>query len=277
MLVKGATGLQHLQQCEILRHISHIAKCCLTRNKANLRDLIAATSPVILLKLDSSRWFFSPCDLKIQWMTSWNNRAPLLYHIKLCASFQIHWWIQIGVGKCKIRVKIGDFLSLVTLKFNGWPWKTKGELFPYYIKLCALFQSHGWIQTGVIVRKHSFRVKIVDILDDLEKNRTPLLYHVKLFHHFKAISEFKLELQSRNTQFGSKWAIFCRVWPWNLKDDIGKQQGTSSMLLQALCICFIAISSLELELQSGNTQFGSKSMIFCPVWPWNMTDDLEKQ
>ena len=55
------------------------------QNKANLRDLIAATGLVILLKLDSNRQFFRPCDLEIWWMTSKNNRAPLLYYIKLCA------------------------------------------------------------------------------------------------------------------------------------------------------------------------------------------------
>ena len=38
-------------------------------NKANLRDLIAATGLVILLKLDSNHRFFSPCDLEIWWMT----------------------------------------------------------------------------------------------------------------------------------------------------------------------------------------------------------------
>ena len=37
--------------------------------KANLRDLIAATGLVILLKLDLNRRFFSPCDLEIWWMT----------------------------------------------------------------------------------------------------------------------------------------------------------------------------------------------------------------
>ena len=34
-------------------------------HKANLRDLIAATGVVILVKLDSNRQFFSPCDLEI--------------------------------------------------------------------------------------------------------------------------------------------------------------------------------------------------------------------
>ena len=30
--------------------------------------------------------------------------------------------------------------------------------------------------------------------------------------------------------------LFLAVWPWNLTDDLGKQYGTSSTLLQALCI-----------------------------------------
>ena len=54
-------------------------------------------------------------------------------------------------------------------------------------------------------------------------------------HHFKSIGEFKLGLQSRNAEFGSKLVICYPVWPWNLMDDLGKQQGNSSMLLQALC------------------------------------------
>ena len=41
-------------------------------------------------------------------------------------------------------------------------------------------------------------------------------------HHFKAMSEFNLELQYGNAQFGSKSAIFCPVRPWNLTDDIEK-------------------------------------------------------
>ena len=83
------------------------------------------------LKLASNRQFFRSCDREIWWMTSKNNRALLLYHVKFCASFQIHWWIQTGftVQKRSIRVEIGDMLSHVSLKFDGWPWKTIGHLF----------------------------------------------------------------------------------------------------------------------------------------------------
>ena len=83
--------------------------------------------------LDSgrNRRFFVPCDLEIWWMTLENNRAPLLYYIKLCESFQIYRWIEseVTVQKRSIWVKIGKFLSRVTLKFEGCPWKTIGHLF----------------------------------------------------------------------------------------------------------------------------------------------------
>ena len=77
------------------------------------------------------RRFLEPCDLVIWRVTLKNNRALLLYYVKLCAPFQIHWWIQTGftVQKRSIRVEIGDMLSRVTLKFDEWPWKTIGHLF----------------------------------------------------------------------------------------------------------------------------------------------------
>ena len=74
--------------------------------------------------------FFLPCDLEIWLMTFKNNRAPLLCYFKLCASFRSHWWIQTGVTvrKRPIWVKIDDFFSHVTLKFDEWPSKTIGHL-----------------------------------------------------------------------------------------------------------------------------------------------------
>ena len=116
--------------------------------KANLRDLIAATGLVILLKLDSNHRFFSPCDLeicqalciismpsvnsncsyspethnlgqnqqffepcdlKIWRMTLKNNRASLLCYFNV--SFRSHWWIQtaVSVRKRPIWVKFDAF------------------------------------------------------------------------------------------------------------------------------------------------------------------------
>ena len=112
----------------------------------------------------------------------------------------------------------------MTLKYNRAPLL-------YYIKLCALFQSHGWMQTGVTVRKRPIRVKIGNFLSclTLKFDRWPwkiighLFYVASSFvHHFIAIGEFKLELQSGKAQFGSKSSIFLALWPWNLTDDLEK-------------------------------------------------------
>ena len=130
-------------------------------NKANLRDLIAATGLVILLKFDPIHRFFGLCDLEIWCMTLKNNTAPLLYYIKLCVSFQIHRWIQtkVTVRKRSIRVKMGIF---VLCDLEIWWMTLENNRAPllYYIKLCASFHTHWWFQISVTVRKRSFRVKI---------------------------------------------------------------------------------------------------------------------
>ena len=100
----------------------------------------------------------------------------------------------------------------------------------YYIKLSAAFQSHWYIQTGVTVRKRSIRVIVGDFLSRMTLNIDGwpwitighLSYAASSFvHHFIAIGEFKLELQSGNTQCRSKSTIvFSCVtlkfygWPW---------------------------------------------------------------
>ena len=47
--------------------------------------------------------------------------------------------------------------------------------------------------------------------------------------------------------------------------------GTSSFVHHS-----IAIGEFNLELQSENAQFGSKSAIILAVWPCNLMDDIEK-
>ena len=96
-------------------------------------------------------------------------------------------------------------------------------------------------------------------------------------HHLIAIGEFKLELQSGNTQFGSKSTIFQILWPWNLTDYLEKKIRHFFYATSSFEHHFIVIGEFKLKLQSGNAQFGSKSTIFRDVWPWNLTDDLETQ
>ena len=120
-------------------------------------------------------------------------KSNLIYGPKTLSSGQ-HWW----------------FLSCVTLKWYGWPWKTIRHLF----------------------------------------------YTVLSFvYHFKAMGEFKLELQSGNSQFRSKFRLFCPMWPWNLTDDIEKH------------------GRIEIGVTVRRRSIWVKSGPFCPVWNW--TDDLE--
>ena len=105
-----------------------------------------------------------------------------------------------------------------------------------YFKLCASFRSHWWIQTSIKVRKRPIWVKF----DDFKSRATlkfdgwlckaigHLFYATSSFlHHFVAIGEFKLELQSGNAQSGSNLTIFraVRLWAsrWNLTDGLAKQ------------------------------------------------------
>ena len=174
------------------------------------------------------------CDREIWWMTSKNNRALILYNVKLCASFQIHRWIQTGftVQKQSIQVEIGEMLSRVTLKFDGWPWKTIGHLFYATSSFVQHFVAIGEfkleLQSGNAQSGSNstiFRaVRPCNLTDDLEKLIGHLFYATWSFvHHFVSIGEFKLELQSGNAQFGSNSTIFRAVRPWNLTDDLAKQ------------------------------------------------------
>ena len=89
-------------------------------------------------------------------------------------------------------------------------YKTWSKTHLTYFKLCASFQNHWSIQTGVTVRKHQIWIKMSDFLSrDLEiwpmilkNNRAPLLCHIKLCASFHWHMGFKLKLQSTNGYIG---------------------------------------------------------------------------
>ena len=154
----------------------------------------------------------------------------------------VHHFKSIGevklelVWKRSIWVKIGDFLVSHDLEIWWMTLKNNRAPLLYYTKLCAAFQSHWYIQTGVTVRKRSIQAKIGDFLSHVTlkidgwpwKTIGHLSYAASSFvHHFIAIGTFKLELQSGNAQFGSKSAIFfSRVtlkfdgWPWKIMEHL---------------------------------------------------------
>ena len=210
-------------------------------------------------------------------MTPRNNKAPLQYYTKLCASFQIHQWIQIGVTvrKRPIWVKIDDFFRPVSLQFDVWPWKTIGHLFyatSSFVHHCvAIGEFKLELQSGNAL----FFSRVTSQFDVWPWKTTGHLHcaNSSFLHHFIAIGEFKLELQSGNAWFGSKSTIFLVVWPCNLTYDLEK---TIWHLFYATSSCvhhFVAIGEFKLELQSGNAQFGSnrRFLELCDLEIWRMT------
>ena len=118
-----------------------------------------------------------------------------------------------------------SYSCLVAAKNNRTP------LLCYFL-LHASFHSQRWIQAGVTVWKRPIWVKIIDFFSRVTlqfdvwpwKTTGHLFYATSSFvHHFVAIGDFKLELQSGNAQFGSNSTIFRAAWPWNLTDDLQKQ------------------------------------------------------
>ena len=108
---------------------------------------------------------------------------------------QIWWFLE----PCDLEI------WRMTLKNNRAPLL-------FYFKLCAAFCSHRWIQAGVTVRKRPIWVKIDDFFScvTLQFDVWPWKTMGHLFcatssfvHHFEAIGDVKLELQSGNAQFGS--------------------------------------------------------------------------
>ena len=115
-------------------------------------------------------------------------------------------------------------------------------------------------------------------MDDLGKQyRAPLLYHAKLCALFQSHEIIQTEVRVRKHSIRVKIRHFLsRVTSnfdgWPLKATGRLFYATSSFVHH-----FVVTGEFKLELQSGNAQFGSKSTIFLAAWPWNLTDDLEKQ
>ena len=58
------------------------------------------------------------------------------------------------------------------------------------------------------------------------------------------------------------------VWPWNLMDDLGKQKGTSCMLLQVLC-------SILYSLLNSNWSYSPETPNLGQIWRFLEPCDLE--
>ena len=189
------------------------------------------------------------------------------------------------VRKRPIWVKISDVLYRVTLKFDGLPWKTIGHLSSAVSRFVQHFIAIGEFKLELQSGNAQFgsnrwflepcHLEIWRMT--LENNKAPLLCYFKLYASFRShrwiqarVTVRKLPIWVKIDNFFSRVTLQFDVWPWK---TIGHLFYATSSFVQH----FVAIGDLKLELQSRNAQFGSNSTIFRAVWPWNLTDDLEKQ
>ena len=126
--------------------------------------------------------------------------------------------------------QIVDFAALVTLKFDGWPWKTIAHLFS---------------ATSSFV------------------------------HHFVAISEFEMEFQSSNAQFGSKSSIFfglcyLEIWRMTFKFNGNLFYVTSNFINSIISLP--SVLQFTLDLQSRNAQIARYVLTFVTL---ALTFDLD--
>ena len=161
-----------------------------------------------------------------------------------------------------------------------WRMTLKNNRAPHLccFQLCAWFHCHMWIQTGVRLRKRlSWVLTSVTLTFDLWPwpfAWTPLLTMVITPENFMMIrwrEHGEKGVTDGQTDRRTDWTIHRAAWS-QLK-TIGHLFYATSSFVHHL----VPIGEFKLELQSGNAQSGSNSTFFRAVWPWNLTDDLQKQ
>ena len=149
----------------------------------------------------------------------------------------------------------------------------------------------------------------------LKNDREPFLCYVELCHHFKAISVFLLELQSRNAQFWSKSGILFVPCDLEIRWMNLKTNRVLLLCCFKLCVSFESHQWIQTEVTIrkhpiwvniddflsrmalkfdrwpwkaiGHLIYATSNVMhhfilgrnrqILAVWPWNLMDGLEKQ
>ena len=162
------------------------------------------------------------------------NRAPLQCYFKICASYPRHRSIQTGVTvrKCQSLVKIGNFLSCVTLTFDGWPWKVLGHLYFAISIFAHRFISIGQFKLELQSGNDKFGSKSAifcpswpsNLMDDPEKqwgNFSMVFHAVCIILYPSVTSNWSYSLQTPNLGQNRRYFVPCglEIWPMTLKNN----------------------------------------------------------
>ena len=97
----------------------------------------------------------------------------------------------------------------------------------------------------------------------------------KILHnilHKKVENEYGEIMDLHNILHKAYWE---KYWPANGLELLDLNNPNNQAC--KFCASFHNHWSIQTVVTVRNAKFGSKLAIFCPVWPWNLIDDLEKQ
>ena len=159
---------------------------------------------------------------------------PLLYCVKLCASFQIHWWIQTGVTVREplIWVKIGSFWPV-------WPWNLMDDLQKQWGTSSIWHQALCIISKPLVNSNFSYspetlnlgkigyflsRVTLKFWRMTFKNNRAPLLCYFKLCASFHSHQWIETGVTVWKSPIGqNRWVFFVlydlEIWRMTLKNN----------------------------------------------------------
>ena len=162
-------------------------------------------------------------------------------HLFNSTSSFVHFFPTIGEfklylqsGSAQFKVKVGEFCSRVTSKFDGWSWKTIKHLFYVTSSFVHNFTTIGEfeleLQSGK--RLNSGQNQRFLVLCDLEiwrktleNNMAPLICYFKLcalFHSHRSVNS-NWSYSPETTKFGQN--LFWPLWPWPLTSDLDLLHG----------------------------------------------------
>ena len=129
--------------------------------------------------------------------------SSFVHHVKSISEFKL----ELQSGNAQFRSNSTNFFSRVTLKLDGWPWKTIRHLFYATSSFVHHFVAIGELKLELQSGNAQFGSKSANFFSHVTlqfdvwpwKTIGHLFYATSSFvHHFVAIGEFKLELQSGN-------------------------------------------------------------------------------
>ena len=176
--------------------------------------------------------------------------------------------------------KFEIFLSWLTLKFDGWPRQMIGHLsyttssFVHHFVAIDEFKLELIAQLG-------WKLTIFALCDleiwrmTLKNNKAPPLCYFKICASFLIHRWTQAGVTVWKSPIWVKIRVFCPVRPWNLTwpcKIIGHLSYPTSFVHH-----FVAIWWIQTWVPLWKHPIWVKIVDFCPLLPWNLTDDLEKQ